>query len=152
MAEASTSVAIPALGVARSGAVSRFTRWLASERVFRLIPFVLVETLFVLIVLVPFALTIWISLLKWRANRPFETARFSGLENYESVLGNDQFDRHVVNPAGIVALMTVSAEAAHSISPASPSPSSCSSASFWRCWCRVARARVSSTRPSSWCR
>ena len=91
MAEASTSVAIPALGVARGGPVSRFTRWLASERVFRLIPFVLVETLFVLIVLVPFALTIWISLLKWRANRPFETARFSGLENYESVLGNDQF-------------------------------------------------------------
>ena len=72
---------------ARSGRaaelVSRFARWLASERVFRLIPFVLVETLFVLIVLVPFVLTIWISLLKWRANRPFETARFSGLENYE---------------------------------------------------------------------
>ena len=70
---------------------SRFARWLASERVFRLIPFVLVEALFVLIMLVPFALTIWISLLKWRANRPFETARFSGLENYEAVLANDQF-------------------------------------------------------------
>jgi multiple sugar transport system permease protein len=40
---------------------------------------------------VPFALTIWISLLKWRANRPFETARFAGLENYEAVLTNDQF-------------------------------------------------------------
>ena len=68
-----------------------FARWLASERVFRLIPFVLVEGLFILIILVPFVLTIWISLLKWRANRPFETARFSGLENYETVLGNDQF-------------------------------------------------------------
>ena len=54
-------------------------RWLASERVFRAIPFVLVEALFVLTILVPFALTIWISLLKWRANRPFETARFAGL-------------------------------------------------------------------------
>jgi multiple sugar transport system permease protein len=29
--------------------------------------------------------------LKWRANRPFETARFAGLENYEAVLTNDQF-------------------------------------------------------------
>ena len=91
MAEVSTSVAIPAADVGRGGAVRRLARWLASERVFRLIPFLLVEGLFVLIILIPFALTIWISLLKWRANRPFETARFSGLENYESVLTNDQF-------------------------------------------------------------
>src|SRR5215813_9452731 len=91
MAQASTSVAVPAVdGTARSAA-TRFARWVASERVFRLIPFILVESLFVLVVLVPFALTIWISLLKWRANRPFETARFSGLENYQSVLSNDQF-------------------------------------------------------------
>lgn len=65
--------------------------WLGSERIFRLIPFVLVETLLFTVMLIPFALTIWISLLKWRANRPFETAQFAGLENYTNVLGNDQF-------------------------------------------------------------
>ena len=87
MAEVSTSVAIPAPADAAEAQLrGRFARWLASERVFRLIPFVIVEGLFVLIVLVPFALTIWISLLKWRANRPFETARFTGLENYQTVL------------------------------------------------------------------
>jgi multiple sugar transport system permease protein len=73
------------------GAYRRLRKWLASERVFRLIPLVLVESLFILVILIPFVLTVYISLLKWRANRPFETARFSGLENYESVLTNDQF-------------------------------------------------------------
>ena len=81
---------MPLAGPSRRSA-RRLARWLASERVFRLIPFVLVEALFVVAILVPFALTIWISLLKWRANRPFETARFSGLENYEAVLSSDQF-------------------------------------------------------------
>lgn len=73
------------------GAFGRFGKWLASERVFRLIPFVLVEGLFLITILIPFALTIWISLLKWRANRPFETAVFAGLENYAGVLENEQF-------------------------------------------------------------
>lgn len=73
------------------GPIGRFGKWLASERVFRLIPFVLVEGLFLVTILIPFLLTIWISLLKWRANRPFETAVFSGLENYQGVLTNDQF-------------------------------------------------------------
>jgi multiple sugar transport system permease protein len=92
MAQISTSVEIPAPAARRGGTAGRrLARWLASERVFRLIPFLLVEGMFVLIILVPFVLTIWISLLKWRANRPFETARFAGLENYETVLGNDQF-------------------------------------------------------------
>ena len=71
---------------AASSPFERFGKWLASERVFKLIPFVLVEGLFILVILIPFLLTIYISLLKWRANRPFETARFSGLENYEDVL------------------------------------------------------------------
>src|SRR5712672_1695610 len=91
MADISSNVAIPRPDTDRGKSAGRLARWLASERVFRLIPFVLVEALFILIILVPFALTIWISLLKWRANRPFETARFTGLENYEAVLGNDQF-------------------------------------------------------------
>src|SRR5262245_53819824 len=90
MTETSTSFRIPTPN-ANSRTASRFAQWLASERVFRLIPFLLVEGLFVLTILVPFALTIWISLLKWRANRPFETARFAGFENYETVLANDQF-------------------------------------------------------------
>lgn len=92
MAGTTTPLAVPTPGVEQvSKRLSRFGRWLASERIFRLIPFVLVEGLFLTVVLVPFALTIWISLLKWRANRPFETARFAGLENYETVLGTDQF-------------------------------------------------------------
>ena len=73
------------------GAFGRLGRWLASERIFRLIPFVMVEVLFLITIMIPFALTIWISLLKWRANRPFETAAFSGLENYLAVIDNDQF-------------------------------------------------------------
>ncbi|MGE0850648.1 MAG: carbohydrate ABC transporter permease [Hyphomicrobiaceae bacterium] len=91
MTEISTSDAVAAAAPARRGAGQRLSRWLASERVFRLIPFVVVEALFVLTILIPFALTIWISLLRWRANRPFETATFAGLDNYRGVLENDQF-------------------------------------------------------------
>lgn len=86
-----TSNAIRAAASPRRGAGRRFARWLASERVFPLIPFVVVEALFVLTILIPFALTIWISLLRWRANRPFETATFAGLDNYQGVLASDQF-------------------------------------------------------------
>jgi multiple sugar transport system permease protein len=65
--------------------------WLASERVFRLIPFVLVEGFFLLLLAIPFALTVYISLLKWRANRPFEQAYFEGLGNYVDVLTDEEF-------------------------------------------------------------
>ena len=65
--------------------------WLARERVFRLIPFVLVEGMFLFLLAVPFALTIYISLLKWRANRPFEQAYFEGLGNYADVLSDAEF-------------------------------------------------------------
>ena len=71
----------------------RFGKWLASDRVFPKIPFVLVEALFFLVILVPFVLTIYISLLKWRANRPFEQAFFSGFENDAAVLETDLFWR-----------------------------------------------------------
>ena len=92
MAEISARISdVPAGAQASSGLARRFGKWLASERVFPKIPFVLVEGLFILVILIPFILTIYISLLKWRANRPFETARFSGLENYEAVLTSDQF-------------------------------------------------------------
>jgi len=68
-----------------------WTRWLAQERVFRLIPFVLVEAMFLLLLAIPFALTVYISLLKWRANRPFEQAYFEGLGNYAAVLTDAEF-------------------------------------------------------------
>ena len=76
---------------AEHGAMHRLSKWLASDRVFPKIPFILVEALFIVTILIPFILTIWISLLRWRANRPFETARFSGLSNYQDVLANDLF-------------------------------------------------------------
>jgi len=92
MAQTSTRLTEP--GVASGPAAAKkggIGKWLASERVFRLIPFVIVEGLFLLVVLIPFILTIYISLLKWRANRPFEQARFEGLGNYVQVLDTWQF-------------------------------------------------------------
>lgn len=75
----------------RAGVLGRLGAWLSQERVFRLIPFVLVEAMFILVVIVPFILTIYISLLRWRANRPFEQATFQGLDNYIAVLTNEGF-------------------------------------------------------------
>ncbi|MDA1000207.1 MAG: sugar ABC transporter permease [bacterium] len=65
--------------------------WFRQERVFRLIPFIMVEGTFLLLLAVPFILTIYISLLKWRASRPFETAYFYGFLNYAQVLGDVDF-------------------------------------------------------------
>ncbi len=86
MIEASRA-ALPAGGQKRRG----LRRWLAQERVFRLIPFVLVESFFLLLLALPFVLTVYISLLKWRANRPFEQAYFQGLANYIRVLSEPEF-------------------------------------------------------------
>ena len=69
----------------------RLATWLGQERVFRLIPFIMVEGTFLLLLAVPFILTIYISLLKWRASRPFERAYFHGLLNYVRVLGDEDF-------------------------------------------------------------
>ena len=91
MAETTTVTRLASSEPRQLGPLARFGKWLASERVFRLIPFVLVEGLFIVTILIPFLLTIWISMLKWRANRPFETAVFAGPENYVSVLENEQF-------------------------------------------------------------
>lgn len=91
MADTTTGTRLASGEQRQIGPLARFGKWLASERVFRLIPFVLVEGLFIVTILIPFLLTIWISMLKWRANRPFETAVFSGLENYANVLENEQF-------------------------------------------------------------
>ena len=75
----------------RNGALSRFGAWLAQERVFRWIPFVLVEGTFFLVIIIPFILTVYISFLRWRANRPFEQAYLSGFRNYEQVLTDEGF-------------------------------------------------------------
>jgi len=74
-----------------NGVLSRFGAWLGQERVFRWIPFVLVEGTFILIIIIPFILTVYISFLRWRANRPFEQAYLSGFRNYEQVLTDSGF-------------------------------------------------------------
>jgi multiple sugar transport system permease protein len=92
MAEVSARISnIPTEAKVSGGPARRLGKWLASDRVFPKIPFVLVECLFVFVILIPFVLTIYISLLKWRANRPFEQSFFSGLENYQAVLESDLF-------------------------------------------------------------
>ena len=78
-------------GPARQGPRMRLRAWLGQERVFRWIPFVLVEGVFLLVIIIPFLLTIYISFLRWRANRPFEQAYLSGFRNYEQVLTNEGF-------------------------------------------------------------
>ncbi len=74
-----------------TGPMSRLGAWFAQERVFRWIPFVLVEGTFFLVIIIPFILTIYISFLRWRANRPFEQAYLSGFRNYEQVLTDEGF-------------------------------------------------------------
>ncbi|ETW92855.1 MAG: hypothetical protein ETSY1_41790 [Candidatus Entotheonella factor] len=93
MATADPSALSARTGVRRVGGRKRkgLRGWLAQERVFRLIPFVLVEGLFLLLLALPFVLTVYISLLKWRANRPFEQAYFQGLVNYARVLSEPEF-------------------------------------------------------------
>ena len=75
----------------RQGLMLRLAVWMSRERVFRWIPFALVEATFVLVIIIPFILTIYISFLRWRANRPFEQAYLSGLRNYEAVLSDTGF-------------------------------------------------------------
>lgn len=65
--------------------------WLTQERVFRLMPFIMVEGLFISLLAIPFLLTVYISLLRWRANRPFEQAVFAGLINFEAVTYDSEF-------------------------------------------------------------
>ena len=90
MAEATAAVGAE-VGERTQGPLARLARWLGQERVFRWIPFILVEGTFVLVIIVPFLLTVYISLLRWRANRPFEQAELSGFRNYEQVLSDTGF-------------------------------------------------------------
>lgn len=89
MSESTIAAAKPA--GAANGVFARLGAWLGQERVFRWIPFVLVEGVFLLVIIIPFLLTIYISFLRWRANRPFEQATLSGFRNYEQVLTDQGF-------------------------------------------------------------
>jgi multiple sugar transport system permease protein len=91
MAEAAATAVNRKMDGRAQGPFARFAIWLGQERVFRWIPFILVEGTFVLIIIVPFLLTVYISLLRWRANRPFEQASLSGFRNYEQVLTDAGF-------------------------------------------------------------
>ena len=91
MAEAAATAVSGKMGGRVQGPFARLAMWLGQERVFRWIPFILVEGTFVLVIIVPFLLTVYISLLRWRANRPFEQASLSGFRNYEQVLTDAGF-------------------------------------------------------------
>ena len=67
-------------------------RWIERERVFRLLPLVPVQLLIVTLLAVPFLLTVYISLLRWRLTRGFWTAApFAGLTNFVDALTDDDF-------------------------------------------------------------
>ena len=67
-------------------------RWLEQERVFRLLPLLPVQFLIVALLLVPFVLTVYISLLRWRITRGFWTdAAWGGLSNFVDALTEEGF-------------------------------------------------------------
>jgi multiple sugar transport system permease protein len=70
-----------------AGGTRRWNR----ERWFRLGPYIVVQLLTVLVLALPLILTVYISLLRWRANRPFEQANFQGFDNYAKVLTDSDF-------------------------------------------------------------
>jgi multiple sugar transport system permease protein len=67
-------------------------QWLEQERVFRILPLVPVQLLILLLLFVPFILTIYISLLRWRITRGFWTdAAWGGLVNFADALTDEGF-------------------------------------------------------------
>jgi multiple sugar transport system permease protein len=71
---------------------ARLGRWLERESVFRLLPLVPVQGLMLALLAVPFALTLYISLLRWRLTRGFWTAApFGGLANFADALTDPAF-------------------------------------------------------------
>jgi multiple sugar transport system permease protein len=66
--------------------------WLEQERVFRWIPLLPVQLLILTLLAVPFLLTIYISLLRWRLTRGFWTeAPWGGLSNFADALTDPGF-------------------------------------------------------------
>lgn len=71
--------------------------WFEQERVFRWIPLVPVQLLLLTLLAVPFLLTIWISLLRWRLTRGFWTeAPWGGLANFVDALTDENFRDAIV--------------------------------------------------------
>ena len=67
-------------------------QWLEQERVFRLLPLFPVQLLILALLFVPFVLTIYISLLRWRLTRGFWTdAAWGGLSNFVDALTDEGF-------------------------------------------------------------
>lgn len=67
-------------------------QWLEQERVFRVLPLVPVQLLILSLLFVPFLLTIYISLLRWRLTRGFWTdADWGGLTNFIDALTDEGF-------------------------------------------------------------
>lgn len=94
MADPSGPTAAPELMAAARALPRRLTfrQWLEQERVFGLIPLIPVQALILSLLAVPFLLTIWISLLRWRLTRGFWTdAPFGGLSNFVDALTDEGF-------------------------------------------------------------
>jgi multiple sugar transport system permease protein len=92
MAE-SPGAAATSAGVAAAATRRRpLSQWLEQERVFRILPLVPVQALILGLLFVPFILTIYISLLRWRITRGFWTeADWGGLTNFLDALTNEGF-------------------------------------------------------------
>jgi multiple sugar transport system permease protein len=71
---------------------SRVGRFLEQERVFRVLPLLPVQLLVLTLLFVPFVLTIYISLLRWRLTRGFWTdAPWGGVSNFVDALTDEGF-------------------------------------------------------------
>ena len=69
-----------------------WSQWLEQERVFRVLPLIPVQLLILMFLAVPFLLTIYISLLRWRLTRGFWTeAPWGGLSNFLDALTDPVF-------------------------------------------------------------
>ena len=79
------------------GTERRLGHWLERESVFRLVPLVPVQGLILALLAVPFVLTLYISLLRWRLTRGFWTAApFGGLSNFADALGDEALLNSIV--------------------------------------------------------
>jgi len=77
--------------------MAKISRYLERERVFRLLPLIPVQLLVLSLLLVPFVLTIYISLLRWRLTLGFWTdAPWGGLSNFVDALTDEGFRDAIV--------------------------------------------------------
>jgi multiple sugar transport system permease protein len=93
MAEAPGAAARPASVAAAPLRRRRsLAQWVEQERVFRILPLIPVQLLILGLLFIPFLLTIYISLLRWRITRGFWTeADWGGLVNFIDALTSEDF-------------------------------------------------------------